>query len=178
MDAAEDSPAKTVEQFGDGFVGLDHEHFDHGVRVGLVGRDRVGDLVGVVEDQFDLGQVEVEHTGLSAAGFDELGQALGVAHEGNYPPVESADLAVADALGVKVRQPGGGADDRFGELTGDDFAGVVVRNERALAVPPPALLEGTGPIGQRRRQHRQHLAGEVHAGGPPAGRQRPADCPR
>ena len=61
MDATQERPIETIEQSGDGLVGLHHEHLDDGVAKGGVGRLDVHGSAPVVELDLDLRQVQHQH---------------------------------------------------------------------------------------------------------------------
>jgi len=61
VDTAEEGHVEAVEESGGGFVGFEHEHFDHGVGEGAAFGAGVDDTAFVVVDEFGVGQVEGEH---------------------------------------------------------------------------------------------------------------------
>ena len=169
VDPPQDRALQAVECRGDGFVGVDHEHLDDLVRVGVVGRRDVDDAILVVEDQLHLGQVEFEHAGLDAAGLDLLCELRHRADQLDDLVVVPVGSAVADRLGVQVRQAGRRADERLGQSRRDDLRVRVVGDEDALAEARLAFLETADAVGENLRQHGHDAPGEVGARGAAAG---------
>ena len=76
MDAAQDCQAGLGQPAGDGFVGLDHEHFNDFVREGVIFRLGVDDVAFFINDELHFRQIEHDHALGEAALADGAGEAV------------------------------------------------------------------------------------------------------
>ncbi len=174
VDAAKQRHLQTVEQAGDRFVGLDHEHFDEGMGEGVVFGHGIDDAALGVEDQFDIGQVEGDHALLETAGADDAGQlvhqAQGLDHVaavvgfGLRVLAGFAQVAVDQGLSFAVGQAFGGFDGGAGDACGDDVSAGVEADDGGLAEADDAFLQGADAVAQQFGQHGDDVAWQVDAG--------------
>ena len=171
---AEERHVEVVQQAGDRFIRLDHEHLDQRVRVAVVLGHGVDHLAVGVQHQLRLGHVQVDLPGLDPAGLDPLGQRVHLEQQLDHDRVVILDRALAlgvgddrglveDGLGLQVAESRPAVDDGVGELGADRLGVPVVADERALAEPGDALLQRADAVAQHLGQHRDDRAGEVAA---------------
>ncbi len=169
VDPAEELAVFAVQQRGDHVVGFDHEHLDDRMRVGLILGNRVDHRTRFVQQQVHVGQIQVQHSRLAAAGFDLPGKFFHPPDQLHHALGVVALFAVADRLGLAIRQPPGRLDDRLSHAETGAVAFRVVLNERALAQALLRFLQAADAVGEHLGKHRQHARGEVHAVAPLAG---------
>ncbi len=186
MDAAQDGEVGFGEPAADGFIGFDHEHFNDFVGEGVVFGAGVDDVAFVVDDEFDFGEIEDDHSLGEAALADGAGKAVHVDEEFSDVIADGDDFGIgrcveeslgvdlADAFGVVdeclclfVGEAFFAADEGVGEARADDAASGVVANEGGFGEAGLVFLEGADAVGEDFGEHRNDVAGEV--GGVAAG---------
>ncbi len=169
MDAAEEGNGVGIEEPGDGLVRLDHEHFNDGVGVTGIGGVGVDKLPFFVIIKFHFGQVQMEHSRLSAAGLDTPGEFFGVEDQIDNPSREVAVLTFENAGGLFVGQAFRGPDDGIGIASAENVAMPVVANESGFGESILSFLEAAQAITQGFRDHGNDMARQIDAVGAGSG---------
>ena len=164
MDAAEEGDVEAVEEAGDGFVGFDHEHFDHGVGEGGAFGLGVDDVSLVVVDEFSFGEFEGEHAIFLAAFLEYFRQLLHFFDEFDDGGIEAGGFAFEDLVDFIVGEAAGGADEAVGEAGFEDFAVLVEFDIGGFGEAVLVLLEGAQVVADVFGEHGDDVLGEVNAG--------------
>ncbi len=186
VNAPEDRQAGFGEPAADGFVGFDHEHFDDLVGEGIILGLGVDDVAFLVDDEFDFGKIEDDHSFREAALADGAGEAIHMDQQFSDVVVDGDDFWIrrgvqqalgvdlADAFGIIddglrlfIGEPFFAADEGVGEARADDAAGGVVADEGGFGEAGLIFLQRADAVGEDFGEHGDDVAGEV--GGVAAG---------
>ena len=165
VDTPQEGDAEAVEESGDGFVGFEHEHFDHGVGKGAAFGVGVDDVALVVVDQFGIGQVEGEHAVVLAAFLEGAGEGFHFADELDEGLGEVRGFALENEVDLVVGEAAGGADEAVGEAGFLDATGGVELDVGGFDEAVLAFLEGADTVAEDFGEHGYDVPGEVGAVG-------------
>ena len=166
VDTIDERHVHLVEVFRNRLVGREHELLDQLLSDRTWAKHDIRRLPFLVDDDFRLGEIEVDRTTRVAAfpkDFRELGHEVELPDERFVLFQRLLVIALDDLTDVRIRHPLRRLDDTREQVMADDLP--VLRGDLHDTAERQAVdvrVEGTDPVRESVRQHRNDAVDEIH----------------
>ena len=162
MNAPHDGDIDFVEKCGNGFVCFDHEHFNHRMRVAVVGQTRIDNPAGLIHYQFRFGQMQMQHAVGEPSLLNHAAEFFHVLQQANHFGLDAFATTAEDLVRLLVGQALRRTTNRVRKIPRDHIALLVVREICAFTESFLSGLEAANAVAQNLRQHRDGFAGQIN----------------